>query len=235
MVARGDLGVELPPEEVPIAQSQLIERARQKFKPVIVATQMLESMIENARPTRAEVTDISHAVSHGTDAVMLSAETAAGAYPIEAVKIMDKIVRQTEAHMFKSGEYATGLQRASKSPLPIWDAMAEAVNNLAHNLGVRAVLVMSQSGMSAATVTSTRPSAPVVSITNDKAVQRRMMLLWSVIPIFREEVGTMNPNQIAREVVMDLELAKKDDYVLVVRGFHSDSQFNTPTLTTIHI
>lgn len=235
MVARGDLGVELQPEEVPIAQSQLIERARQKFKPVIVATQMLESMIDNARPTRAEVTDISHAVIHSTDAVMLSAETAAGEHPVEAVTIMDKIVRQTEAHMFQSGAYATGLQTASNSPLPIWDAMAEAVNNLAHNLGVHAIVVMSRSGMSAATVASTRPAAPVVSITNDEGVQRQMMLLWGVIPIYREEVGSVNPNQIAREVIQELELAEKGDYILLVRGFHSDSQLNTPTITTIQI
>ncbi len=108
MVARGDLGVELKPEQVPVVQSQLIDIARQKFKPVIVATQMLESMIENARPTRAEVTDISYAVTLGADAVMLSAESAAGSFPVESVDMMDRILRQTEAYLWQHGEYDSG-------------------------------------------------------------------------------------------------------------------------------
>ena len=117
MVARGDLGVELNPEQVPVAQNQLIERARNKFKPVIVATQMLESMIENARPTRAEVTDISHAVSHATDAVMLSAESAAGAFPVESVEMMDRIIRQTEAYLWSINAYDAGLKTTAQPPI----------------------------------------------------------------------------------------------------------------------
>ncbi|HEY7841222.1 MAG TPA: pyruvate kinase, partial [Gammaproteobacteria bacterium] len=124
MVARGDLGVELRPEQVPVAQSQLIELARHKFKPVIVATQMLESMITSARPTRAEVTDIAHAVTLGTDAVMLSAETASGAHPVAAVKMMDRIARQTEAHLWKSGAYGATSGKDQPPPLPIWSVMA---------------------------------------------------------------------------------------------------------------
>jgi pyruvate kinase len=105
MVARGDLGVELPPEEVPVAQNQLIALARNKGKPVVVATQMLESMINHARPTRAEATDVSHAVVCGADAVMLSGETTAGEYPVDAVEMTDRIARQTEAHLWTSGQY----------------------------------------------------------------------------------------------------------------------------------
>ena len=233
MVARGDLGVELNPEEVPVAQSQLIELARRHFKPVIVATQMLESMIDHARPTRAEVTDIAHAVTQGTDAVMLSAETASGAYPIEAVKIMDRIARQTEAILWKSGAYATGLAVLAQPPIPIWEAVGHAVNDMAHHLGARAVMVMSNSGTSATTVASARPAAPVIAMTNDPAVYRRIALLWGVIPILSEKVGTLNPNQLAKDVAKQLGLASTGQYVLLVRGFHSESELNTPTITAL--
>ena len=107
MVARGDLGVELNPEQVPVAQHQLIDLAREKFKPVIVATQMLESMIENARPTRAEVTDVAYAVTLGTDAIMLSGETAVGSFPIDAVEMMDRIARQTESDLWTHNAYGS--------------------------------------------------------------------------------------------------------------------------------
>ena len=233
MVARGDLGVELNPEEVPVVQSQLIEMARRKFKPVIVATQMLESMIDHARPTRAEVTDIAHAVTEGTDAVMLSAETASGAYPIEAVKIMDRIARQTEAILWESGAYASGPAVIVRPPIPIWDAIAHAVNNMAHHLSVRAVMVMSNSGMSATTVASARPAAPVIAMTNDPAVYRRMVLLWGVIPILSDKVGSLNPNQLAKDVAKQLGLANTGQYVLLVRGFHNDAELNTPTITAL--
>ena len=233
MVARGDLGVELNPEEVPVAQSQLIELARRKFKPVIVATQMLESMIDHARPTRAEVTDIAHAVTQGTDAVMLSAETASGAYPLEAVKIMDRIARQTEAILWKSGAYAAGLAIITQPPIPVWEAVAYSVNSMAHQLGARAVMVMSNSGISATTVASSRPPAPVIAMTNDAGVYRRMALLWSVIPILSDKVGTLNPNQLAREIAKQLGLANTGQYILLVRGFHSETVFNTPTITAL--
>lgn len=233
MVARGDLGVELNPEEVPVVQSQLIELARRKFKPVIVATQMLESMIDHARPTRAEVTDITHAVTQGTDAVMLSAETASGTYPVEAVMIMDRIARQTEAILWESGAYATGLKLLELPPIPIWDAIAAAVNNLAHNLGARAVMVMSNSGMSAATVASTRPAAPIIVMTGDPDTFRRLALFWSVIPILSDKVGTSNPNQLAREVAKQLGLVNSGEYVLLARGFHSNAELNTPTITAL--
>ena len=107
MIARGDLGVELPPEQVPAIQQQLLDRARQRNCPVIVATQMLESMVSNSRPTRAEVTDVSHSVAVGTDAVMLSAETAAGKYPVEAVEMMDRIARQAEAHLWRQEAFGS--------------------------------------------------------------------------------------------------------------------------------
>jgi pyruvate kinase len=235
MVARGDLGVELNPEQVPVAQSQLIDLAKSRFKPVIVATQMLESMIEHARPTRAEVTDISYAVTLGTDAVMLSAETATGAFPLDAVRMMDRIARQTEAHLWKTGAYGNISTTKSVPPVSIWDAISDTTAHLARDLMVRAVLVLSQSGVSAATMSSARPAAPVVAITGLPHICRRMTLLWSVIPVLREDAGKMDPNELARKVARDLQLAGKGEYVLLVRGFHSNPELNIPSVTVVTV
>jgi pyruvate kinase len=233
MVARGDLGVELPPEQVPVAQSQLIEMARAKFKPVIVATQMLESMIENPRPTRAEVTDIAYAVTLGTDAVMLSAETASGAHPVAAVQMMDRIARQTESYLWRSGHYGTIQQVIRTPPLPIWSVLASATSHMSKDLMARAVLVISQSGMSAATVSSARPAAPVVGITRTPEACRRMAVMWSVIPVLAPEAGHKNPNALAQQVARDLGLAERGQYVLLVRGFSANPELNTPSITAL--
>ena len=235
MVARGDLGVELNPEQVPVAQSQLIDFARRKFKPVIVATQMLESMIENARPTRAEVTDISYAVSLGTDAVMLSAESAAGAFPVESVEMMDRIIRQTEAYLWNINAYDIGIKSTLQPPIPIWEAVANATNDLTKDIMARAVIVISQSGMSAITMSSARPAAPIVAVTSDERVCRKMALMWSIIPVFETDAGNINPNQLARRVARDNNLAEAGQLILVVRGFHSDPMKNTPSITVLTV
>jgi len=235
MVARGDLGVELKPEQVPVAQSQLIDRARQKFKPVIVATQMLESMIENARPTRAEVTDIAYAVTLGTDAVMLSAESAAGSFPVESVEMMDSILRQTEAYLWKHGEYDSGLSTSGKVPVPLWDAMANASNGLARDLMARAVIVISQGGMSAATMSSARPAAPVVAISNQVSTCRKMAMMWSIIPVLATEDDMDDHNALAKKVAIELDLASPGDTVLMVKGFHRDPELNHPSVTVVTV
>ena len=236
MVARGDLGVELKPEQVPVAQHQLIDLARKKFKPVIVATQMLESMIEHARPTRAEVTDVAYAVTLGTDAIMLSGETAVGAFPVEAVKMMDRISRQTESYLWTNNSYgAKVIDSSSQTAIPIWNAMANSMAQLAQDLKVHAVIVISQSGMSAATMSSARPAAPVVAITNRLDICRKMAMLWSVIPIYSEDAGKVNPNELARKIALDEGLASSGEKVLLVRGFHGDNVLNTPSLTVLTI
>jgi pyruvate kinase len=236
MVARGDLGVELNPEQVPVAQHELIDLAREKFKPVIVATQMLESMIENARPTRAEVTDVAYAVNLGTDAIMLSGETAVGAFPVDAVKMMDKISRQTESYLWSHNKYGAKVSdNTSKTAIPIWDAVANSMAQLAQDLKVHAVVVISQSGMSAATMSSARPAAPVVAITSRADVCRKMAMLWSVIPVLSEKAGKMNPNELARKVIFDEGIASSGQKVLLVRGFHADNAFNTPSVTVLTI
>ena len=235
MVARGDLGVELNPEEVPVAQGQLIALARSRLKPVIVATQMLESMIDNARPTRAEVTDISYAVTLGTDAVMLSAESASGKYPLESVKMMDRIVRQTEAYLWKSGSYGNPISNGNSLPLPIWKTVADATASMSKNLKARAVLVISRSGMSAATMSSSRPAAPVLVLTKNPEICRKLALLWGVVPIRSEDIGNANPNILARETAVKLGLAKKGQHILLVRGFHDDPALNTPSITVLTV
>jgi pyruvate kinase len=235
MVARGDLGVELKPEQVPVAQSQLIDRARQKFKPVIVATQMLESMIEHARPTRAEVTDIAYAVTLGTDAVMLSAESAAGNFPVESVEMMDSILRQTEAYLWQTGEYNSGLSTSGKAPVPLWDAMANASNGLARDLMARAVIVITQGGMSAATMSSARPAAPVVAISNQVSTCRKMAMMWSIIPVLATEDDMDDHNVLAKKVAIELDLANPGDTVLLVKGFHRDPELNHPSVTVITV
>ncbi len=235
MVARGDLGVELNPEQVPVAQHQLIDLARKKFKPVIVATQMLESMIENARPTRAEVTDVAYAVTLGTDAVMLSGETAVGAFPIDAVKMMDRIARQTESYLWSHNAYAAKMPNNTSSAIPVWDAMANSMAQLAQDLKVHAVVVISQSGMSAATMSSVRPAAPIVAITSHANICRIMEMLWGVIPVLAEDSGKTNPNELARKVVLDEGLAIPGEKVLLIRGFHSEQSLNTPSVTVLTV
>ncbi len=236
MVARGDLGVELNPEQVPVAQHQLIDLARKKFKPVIVATQMLESMIENARPTRAEVTDVAYAVTLGTDAIMLSGETAVGAFPVDAVKMMDRIARQTESYLWSHHAYGGKVSdKPSNIAIPIWDAVANSMAQLAHDLKVHAVVVISQSGMSAATMSSARPAAPVVAITGRADVCRKMALLWSVVPVLSDDAGKTNPNELAKKIVADEGLALAGEQVLLIRGFHGEKNLNTPSVTVLTI
>jgi pyruvate kinase len=236
MVARGDLGVELNPEQVPLAQHQLIDRAVAANKPVIVATQMLESMIISARPTRAEVTDVSHAVASGTDAVMLSGETAVGDHPVRAVEMMDRVARQTESYHWHFER--TVRQDKSSSPqrmAPFGDAVADAAAKLVADTRARAVVVISNRGMTAATISAARPDAPVVAVSPDARVCRRMSLMWGVIPHLDAQVGKENPTAVARRVAKELGLADAGEFIVLVRGFHADPQLNTPTLTLLAV
>ncbi|MCG3202679.1 MAG: Pyruvate kinase [Gammaproteobacteria bacterium] len=234
MVARGDLGVELNLEQVPLAQTELIARARALARPVIVATQMLESMIDSARPTRAEVSDVSHAVASGADAVMLSGETAAGRFPVETVEMMVRIVRQTEAYHLRRRQWGSiGSRHPHADPKRFGDAVAEAASQLAHDLEAKAIIVISQSGRSAVTVTARRPTASIVGVTPFPRVANRMSLMWGMLPVVDAEVGATNPNQVARRIAREHELAGNGEYILLVRGFHSDPVVNTPSITML--
>lgn len=180
MVARGDLGVEMPPEKVPAIQKRVIRRAAELRKPVITATQMLESMIENPRPTRAEASDVANAIYDGTDAVMLSGETAAGKYPVEAVAMMAKIVTETEQQMRSEGHVAhTHVDGGLSIPETICESMAHA----AEDLDLAAIAVFTETGTTARLLSKYHPAPPIFALSSVEAVIRRMMLLWGVYPV----------------------------------------------------
>jgi len=187
MVARGDLGVELNPEEVPPLQKRIIEAARKTGKPVVVATQMLESMIESPSPTRAEVSDVANAVYDGADAVMLSAETAAGAWPVEAVTIMDRIASQVEG----DPTYLERIHIAETPPDPTTaDALALSCARIADTLPIDGVIVFTGSGSTARRVARERPSAPMLVLTPSAKTARRVTLLWGAHAVTTRDIGS---------------------------------------------
>jgi pyruvate kinase len=179
MVARGDLGVEMPPEKVPIIQKHVIRRAAAWRKPVITATQMLESMIENPRPTRAEASDVANAIFDGSDAVMLSAETASGKYPREAVRMMAKIVGETEGQLAVEAPH----RRRSNGKLSISETICESVAHAAQELDMRAISVYTETGTTARLISKYRPKTDIFAFSYVPAVCNRVNLLWGVTPI----------------------------------------------------
>jgi pyruvate kinase len=191
MVARGDLGVELPFEEVPIAQKRIIRLANLLGRPVITATQMLESMVEHPRPTRAEASDVANAVLDGTDAVMLSAETATGAFPRLAVEAMRRIMAETEAHARPAGREEQRTRRADRERfVPSEEAIAAATCAAARMLATPLVIVITKSGFSARVVASHRPTVPILALTDEARTYRQLSLVWGVIPHLIEHVSS---------------------------------------------
>jgi pyruvate kinase len=236
MVARGDLGVEMPPETVPIAQRRLLARARAKGKPAIVATQMLESMIVNPRPTRAEVSDVSTAVFAGADAIMLSAETASGAHPVEAVEMMDRVARWVESYQWEEGAFNSLAAAADLAPpLSLNVAFARSTAQLSRDLRVRGIVVLSRTGTTARTVASARPAAPVVVAIDDPTVCRVANLLWGVVPILVESSDLRHPGALARQLAKRLGLATDGQYILAITGFKPARAETAPTLTVLTV
>lgn len=238
MVARGDLGVELPPELVPTAQSDLVDLARSMGKPVIVATQMLESMIGSPRPTRAEVSDVANAVRSGTDAVMLSAETASGRFPVLAVQMMDRVAREAESQLFGKvlfGGWSTPESRAEDDVMKLGHAVSRATAQLSRDLKVRAVVVFSSTGVTAQEVASARPAAPVIAASSIRETARRMTLLWGTVPILIDSERLERPHETARELVREFDLASPGDWILRVAGFSADPEKNAPTITALMV
>ena len=180
MVARGDLGVEMPPEKVPVIQKRVIRRSTDWRKPVIIATQMLESMIENPRPTRAEASDVANAVFDGTDAVMLSAETASGRYPREAVAMMSKIVVEAESSM---GDFTYARQRRESRRLSIPETICESMAHAAQDLHMAAIAVFTETGTTPRLLSKYRPRTRIYAFSSVAAVCNRMNLLWGVSPV----------------------------------------------------
>src|SRR5690625_4668684 len=185
MVARGDLGVEIPPEEVPIVQKKLIEKCNLVGKPVITATQMLDSMQSEPRPTRAEASDVANAILDGTDAIMLSGETAAGKFPVEAVRMMSVIAEKTEPTL----DHMSLLQERKRSiSMTITDAISQSVTQTALNLDVSSIITPTQSGHSARMIAKYRPEVPIIAVTFDEFVYRQLSLVWGVHAVISKEI-----------------------------------------------
>ncbi|HEY3311177.1 MAG TPA: pyruvate kinase [Anaerolineales bacterium] len=216
MVARGDLGVEMSPERVPIAQKRIIEAANAHGKIVITATQMLDSMIVNPLPTRAEASDVANAIFDGTDAVMLSGETASGAYPLEAVQMMDRIVRSAEENFQDWGHY----NAPSAASFDDAVSMTRAARELAHDLNVAAIAIFSHSGRTALLMSKARARVPIMAFTPTQATLGRLTLLWGVIPHFVAMSTTLREmvNK-ADNRLISTDWLKPGQQVVVVSGF----------------
>ena len=212
MVARGDLGVEMPPEEVPLLQKELIKKANTLGIPIITATQMLDSMASSPRPTRAEVSDVANAILDGTDAVMLSNETAVGDYPIEAVKTMATIARRIER------DYP---QKAIESHLPstIPNAISAAVSSISRQLDAAAIIPLTKSGSTAHNVSKFRPPTPILATTSEKSVARRLQLAWGVTPILvKSQERAAKIFSIAMQIAQEMNILKQGDLVVQTAG-----------------
>ncbi|MDR2175709.1 MAG: pyruvate kinase [Synergistaceae bacterium] len=215
MIARGDLGVEIPTEDVPLAQKRIIGLCRSQGKVVIVATQMLDSMIRNPRPTRAEANDVANAVLDGTDAVMLSGETASGAYPVESVATMRRIVDRAEQELEIWGLHRRG--RASVAGVP--DAVSDAAVLVSRETGASAIISLTKSGSTARMISKHRPSCPILGITPSQTIWRELALWWGVNPVKLHELTDVNVA--AREAIsvcVKAGLLRKGELVVITAG-----------------
>ena len=217
MVARGDLGVEVPIDEVPVIQKMLIHKANRAGKPVITATQMLDSMIRNPRPTRAEVTDVANAIFDGTDAVMLSGETAVGLYPFETVRMMAKIASHTEGSL----DFAKILDEKMRvdTGQSITGAIGQATCDIAQDLDCTAILTASATGRTARVVSRFRPRAPIICATNRQETYNRLALVWGVHPVMVEIAGDSDGMmQACIDAAEQTGMVKTDDVVVLTGG-----------------
>jgi pyruvate kinase len=214
MVARGDLGVEMNPERVPVVQKMIIARAREARRPVITATQMLESMTQNPRPTRAEASDVANAIFDGSDAVMLSAETASGNYPVEAVSMMARIIEDAEGSI-------TEFPRPSsvQEKLKVAETVAELVCHASRELHMKLIAVFTHSGFTARLVSRYRPLVPIVAFAPEAETRRRMALIWGVIARGIADVKKVDGlAEIAEQRLLEEKLVKKGDVIGIVAG-----------------
>ncbi|MBF0374156.1 MAG: pyruvate kinase [Alphaproteobacteria bacterium] len=216
MVARGDLGVEVPPETVPILQKRIIAAGREAGKPVVVATQMLDSMVHSPTPTRAEASDVATAIYDGADAVMLSAETATGEYPMDAVTMMDRIIQTVE------GDIHYTMMRDAARPAPdptVRDAISAAARQVAHTLKVAAVVTYTSSGSTTLRAARERPEVPIIGLTSDIRVARRLALVWGTHSAITKEVHSFS-EMVAKALknARDEGFAKPGDQIVITAG-----------------
>jgi pyruvate kinase len=213
MVARGDLGVEMNPERVPVVQKTIIKRAREFRRPVITATQMLESMTENPRPTRAEASDVANAIFDGSDAVMLSAETATGKYPVEAVGMMARIIEEAE------GSITEFPRPAPQERLKVAETVAELVCHASRELHMKLIAVFTHSGFTARLISRYRPLVPIVAFSPEEATRRRMALIWGVRPRSIPDVRKVDGLAVVAEKrLLEERLVRKGDVIGIVAG-----------------
>jgi pyruvate kinase len=227
MVARGDLGVELPPQTVPPLQKRIVETARRLGRPVVVATQMLESMITSPSPTRAEVSDVATAIYDGADAIMLSAESAAGAWPIESVAMMNAIGISVEGDPGHGDRIHFTVTRPDPTTA---DALAEAAKSIAKTTGASAIICFTTSGSTARRVARERPPVPILTLTPNKETARRLGLLWGTHAVFTRDVESFE-DMVGKSKRMALRtgIAKAGDRVIVMAGV----PFRTPGSTNV--
>jgi pyruvate kinase len=221
MVARGDLGVEVPPEQVPAIQKLIIRRAAEYAKPVITATQMLESMIENPRPTRAEVSDVANAIYDGTDAVMLSGESAVGKYPVETVAMMARIVIETERHM---KEQVVDQRRDRRSGLSIAETICEATAHAADDLDLRGIALFTESGATARQLSKYHPTAPIFALSPLEVTINRLNLLWGTTPVPCPKANTTEAMvELAERLLEEGGYVRPKEVIAIVAGTRTRS------------
>jgi pyruvate kinase len=231
MVARGDLGVEMAPEKVPVIQKHVIRRASAWRRPVITATQMLESMIENPRPTRAEASDVANAIFDGTDAVMLSAETASGNYPRESVSIMSRIVVEAECNTADLGQIR---RRREHRGLSVAETICEAIAHAAEDLPMGAIAIFTETGNTARMISKYRPKVPIYAFTHLEPVVRRMNLFWGVHPVrCRQAHSAQEMVTVAEQDLVRRGLLKPKDVLGVVAGTRQTS--GSTNLMRLHV
>jgi len=217
MVARGDLGVELPFEEVPIVQKRLIHEANHHGKPVITATQMLESMVHNPRPTRAEASDVANAILDGTDAVMLSAETATGDYPLDAVRAMDRIIREMERHALGKDDRRLGPR--GDAAVSVEDSIAIGTSAVARMLKTPLIVTLTKGGFTSRKVAALRPPVPILAVTTELASYRQLALVWGVVPVLVDRVpGYDAMLTVVRDLILKRGYAKQGDRIVMTAG-----------------
>ena len=232
MIARGDLGVELPAEVVPSVQKRLLRKCRQVGKPVVVATQMLESMIEAPTPTRAEASDVANAVFDGADTVMLSAETAAGAYPIEAVSIMSRILANTEAHIAAHPQDGPAQLQVEPS---VYHAVAQSAVKLADDIDAAALVVFTASGNTAVRVSRERPQVPLIVMTPEESVQRRLSMLWGARSFLQAETDYETAVEEARQLVLSEKIGHSGQQIIVVAGIPFGKSGSTNSMRVVDL
>ena len=239
MIARGDLGVEMPAEEVPLLQQGMIRLAIEANRQVIVATQMMESMITNQRPTRAEVTDVAAAAMIGADAVMRSGETAVGSFPVETVETMDRVLRLVEGYQWQQSQFGEIVKHTMPATaqknhaLQMSEALARGAAQLSRELSVRAIVVPSPTGQTAQMIACERPASPILAAAWEETICRRLALSWGIHPLLIEAEAAFDPQKLVESLVKELDIASAGQFVLYASGGAPETPEAIPVLSPL--